>query len=279
MAQPPQQMQRLSSSDGPGPAPSARLAAARAELARIEAETARAAQTISTAQTIPVAEAEGGGPERSEVPADEAAPSTSTAAEALPEALEESGGDRPAGSRGGRRGGRSGKAGVPREDDPARAYDACLRLLGDRARSRGELAERLARREFSQTTIDAVLARLDREGLTDDADFADQWVHFRHRDGGKAKRALAQELRQKGVADEVAATALEQISGEDEAERAAELVRRKLARKVVDPEMDRTQREKEIRRLVGMLARKGYSPGLAYSVVKAEWDTAVGRDD
>ena len=174
--------------------------------------------------------------------------------------------------------GRVGEPGGAREDDPARAYDSCLRLLGARARSRAELAGRLTRREFSEATIAAVLARLEREQLIDDADFADQWVHFRHRDGGKAKRALAQELRHKGVADDVAAAALEQISGADEAARAAELVRRKLSRKAVDPNIDAAQRDKEMRRLVGMLARKGYSEGLAYRVVKEAWADAAAQE-
>lgn len=242
-------MQRLSSSDGPAAAQSARLAAAREQLARIEADLAQRSD----------------GPEQQ--------PGDSHPQPGNPRPQPENPAE-PHVSRGARKARAQGRGGVPPEDDPARAYDACLRLLGERARSRGELAERLARREYSPPTIETVLARLDREGLIDDADFADQWVHFRHRDGGKAKRALAMELRQKGVADEVAATALEQISGDDEAQRAAELVRRKLARKTVDPGMDRAQRDKEIRRLVGMLARKGYAPGLAFSVVKAEWAKA-----
>ena len=123
-----------------------------------------------------------------------------------------------------------------------------------------------------------MLARLERAKLIDDADFAEQWVHFRHRDAGKARRALAQELRHKGVAEEVAAAALEQVSVEDEAERAAELVRRKLSRKTVDPNMDQARRDREMRRLVGMLARKGYSPGMAYSVVKEAWAAAAGGE-
>ncbi|WP_024796786.1 regulatory protein RecX [Tomitella biformata] len=166
---------------------------------------------------------------------------------------------------------RAGREAPTGEDDPAKAYDSCLRLLGARARSRGELVDRLTQRGFSEDVVAEVTGRLEREQLIDDADFADQWVHFRHRDGGKAKRALAQELRHKGVADDVAAIALEQISAGDEAERAAELVRRKLSRKAVDPNLETAQREKEMRRLVGMLARKGYSAGLAYRVVKEAW--------
>ncbi len=174
-----------------------------------------------------------------------------------------------------RRNRRAGVSAGVVEDDPARAYDSCLRLLADRARSRAELMDRLVRRGYSEGTANSVLARLERENLIDDADFAEQWVHFRHRDGGKAKRALAQELRHKGVADEVAAAALEQISGEDEAERAAELVRRKLSRKTIDPAIDPALREREMRRLIGMLARKGYSPGLAYRTVKDAWAEAA----
>ncbi|MBS2988110.1 recombination regulator RecX [Rhodococcus erythropolis] len=146
----------------------------------------------------------------------------------------------------------------------AQAKDACLRLLTDRARSRSELETKLSGRGFEPEIITNVLDRLQEIGLIDDADFANQWVHSRHTYSGKGKRALAVELRLKGIDQDVASEALSQIDPEDERERAAELVRRKLKNKPVD------DRDKVTRRLVLMLARKGYSAGMSYEVVKAE---------
>ncbi len=146
----------------------------------------------------------------------------------------------------------------------AQAKDACLRLLTDRARSRSELETKLSGRGFEPEIITKVLDRLQEIGLIDDADFANQWVHSRHTYSGKGKRALAVELRLKGIDQDVASEALSQIDPEDERERAAELVRRKLKNKSVD------DRDKVTRRLVSMLARKGYSAGMSYEVVKAE---------
>ncbi|RQO41940.1 recombination regulator RecX [Rhodococcus sp. KBW08] len=150
----------------------------------------------------------------------------------------------------------------------AQAKDACLRLLTDRARSRSELETKLSGRGFEPEIITKVLDRLQEIGLIDDADFANQWVHSRHTYSGKGKRALAVELRLKGIDQDVASEALSQIDPEDERERAADLVRRKLKNKPID------DRDKVTRRLVSMLARKGYSAGMSYEVVKAEMAAA-----
>ncbi|MCP2316740.1 regulatory protein [Nocardia amikacinitolerans] len=145
------------------------------------------------------------------------------------------------------------------------AKEACLRLLAVRARSRAELAQRLAAKGYTAEVAERALDRLAEVGLIDDAAFAEQWVHSRHTFSGKGKQALAQELRRKGVAPADAAPALEAISSDDEQARAIELVRRKL--RTLPRDLDR---DKAIRRLVGMLARRGYSQSTAFTVVKAE---------
>ena len=81
---------------------------------------------------------------------------------------------------------------------------------------------------------------------------------------GLARRALAQELRRKGIEDEVAQEVLDEITDDSEVEAARMLVRAKL-RSVRGLDQD-----KAVRRLVGMLARKGHSSGVAYRVVKEE---------
>lgn len=79
----------------------------------------------------------------------------------------------------------------------------CLRLLTARARTRAELAGQLAKKGYPDEVSHRVLDRLAAVGLVDDADFAEQWVRSRRANAGKSKRALAAELRTKGVDNEV----------------------------------------------------------------------------
>ncbi|MDN5748437.1 MAG: recombination regulator RecX [Pseudonocardia sp.] len=145
------------------------------------------------------------------------------------------------------------------------AREICLRLLSDRSRTRQELAHALRRRGVPDEAAASVLERFDEVGLIDDAAFAGQWVRSRHNHRGLARRAIAMELRRKGVDDEVASEALAEVDPDSETRRARELVDRKLRSLTVDtPE----KRVVATRRLVGMLARKGYGGGTAYGVVR-----------
>ncbi|MET9397189.1 regulatory protein RecX [Kitasatospora sp. NPDC002965] len=151
--------------------------------------------------------------------------------------------------------------------DPAtRARDICLRLLTGAAKSRKQLADALRKREIPDEVTEEVLTRLEEVGLIDDAAFARAWVESRHAVRGLSRRALAQELRTRGVTGEQAEQALAQLDHDDETEAARALVDRRL----------RTtrglERQARTRRLVGMLARRGYSEGLAFRVVRAALD-------
>ncbi|BAW08400.1 recombinase RecX [Nocardia seriolae] len=168
----------------------------------------------------------------------------------------------------------AGAEGMPGGGTEAQAKDVCLRLLTDRARSRVELADRLAEKGFSAAVAGRVLDRLTEVGLIDDAAFAQQWVRSRHTYAGKGKKVLAEELRRKGIAPEHAEPALESVTAEDETARAADLVRRKLPSLPSD-----LDRDKATRRLVAMLARRGYNPATAYGVVKAELADRFAPDD
>lgn len=118
------------------------------------------------------------------------------------------------------------------------------------------------------------LNRLAAVGLIDDADFAEQWVRSRRaRAGKKGKRALAAELRTKGVDDDVIASALDGIDAGAERQRAEELVEQKLRREKLDGDDD----AKVMRRLVGMLARRGYNQSMAVAVV-SEGGLAAERE-
>jgi regulatory protein len=107
-----------------------------------------------------------------------------------------------------------------------------------------------------------VLDRLAAVGLVDDRAFADDYVLSRHRDRGLAVREISRQLRDKGVDEAVITTAVAGVDVAAEAEAARQLVLRKLR------SMARLTPEVKTRRLVGMLARKGYSPSMAFQVVR-----------
>jgi regulatory protein len=147
-----------------------------------------------------------------------------------------------------------------------RARALCLRLLTARARTRAELEGQLAKRGYPDDVTARVLDRLAQVGLVDDVDFAQQWVRSRRVNAGKSKRALVAELRTKGVDDDVISAALAGIDAGAERERGEQLVRDKLRREKLGDDDD----AKVARRLVGMLARRGYNQTMAFDVVKTE---------
>jgi regulatory protein len=153
------------------------------------------------------------------------------------------------------------------------ARGICLRALTGASKTRQQLADLLAKREIPPEAAEAVLDRFTEVGLIDDAAFAAAWVSSRQSGRGLARRALAQELRAKGVDGEVAAAAVAEIDPQDEWDTARRLVERKgrgMAR------LDRVTAE---RRLVGMLARKGYGGGLAAIVAREAMDAVYADAD
>jgi regulatory protein len=154
------------------------------------------------------------------------------------------------------------------ESDPAaRARAICLRLLTGSAKTRGQLADALRKRDIPDEVAEEVLSRYQEVGLIDDAAFAETWVESRHRGRGLARRALATELRSRGVDSEVVAEAVARLDPEQEAATARALVERKLRSTAG---LDRQVR---LRRLAGMLARRGYPEGLAMRVVRDALDS------
>jgi len=141
-----------------------------------------------------------------------------------------------------------------------------LRQLALGPRSRHQLSIKLAQRDIPPGIATALLDRFEEVQLIDDAEFARMWVRTRTAAKSLSRFSLRRELADKGIAPELAEDALLQTSDEEEDDRAREVVRRKIRDST--NLSDRAAREKEVRRLVGVLARKGYSPGLAFGIVK-----------
>lgn len=139
-----------------------------------------------------------------------------------------------------------------------------LDQLTGRARSRHELAGKLRGRGVPEELAERLLDRFTEVGLVDDAAFARQWVETRQAGRGLARRALAEELRRKGLDPDVTREALDAIDPAEEEAAARTLVRKRL------PSLARADQATATRRLVAMLARKGYSADLALTVVRDE---------
>jgi regulatory protein len=158
----------------------------------------------------------------------------------------------------------------PSREEQARAL--CLRLLTARARTRAELSAQLVKRGYPDDVRAVVLDRLASVGLIDDAEFAEQWVESRRSSAGKGKRALAAELHTKGVDNDVITTVLAGIDAGAERDRAEQLVQAKLRRENLDGDQARVAR-----RLVAMLARRGYDQTMAYNVVSVQLNLELDR--
>ena len=118
----------------------------------------------------------------------------------------------------------------------------------------------LTKRGITADVIAEVLDRYDEVGIIDDASFAHAWVESRHHGKGwpaaRSVRSCAARAWSGVIKD-----ALQQLEPETEEVTARELVERKLR-------TTHGSSDAVFRKLVGMLARKGYPPGIAFRAVK-----------
>lgn len=156
------------------------------------------------------------------------------------------------------------------KDQQARAYDAALHFLGSRPRSEREIRDRLARHDFDVQVVDRVIERLRRIQLVDDAAFAAYWVEQRATHRPRGARLLKQELRQKGVSQDVVAEALPADDDDEGAYRAAQ--RKASSLRALD---ERPFKQ----RLGAFLQRRGYNYEMIRGVVARLWLETSGSAD
>lgn len=154
------------------------------------------------------------------------------------------------------------RSGDPDADPESVARSIALRRLSAAAQTRSQLDDAMRRRGVPEDVRHRVLDRFDDVGLIDDATFAKMWVESRHAGRGLAKKALAHELRQRGIESTLVDDAVAELPVEQEEATARALVARRL------PSMRGLEPAVRTRRLASMLARKGYSAGLAFRVVR-----------
>lgn len=163
------------------------------------------------------------------------------------------------------------------ETDPyTRAKTIVYNQLAYSAKTRGQLRKKLQSEGFETELIEPLLDKFEAAKLIDDAEYAQTFVAQKSRTKKLSRAALRRELAERGVRGEEAENALAQRTDEQEREDAAELVRKKLR-----PGMDlsdRAEKDKVTRRLLGMLARRGYSSSVSMSVIREEL-AAYGAED
>lgn len=152
-------------------------------------------------------------------------------------------------------------------DHESVARSVLERRIAMREHSRAELAQALEAKEVPRTVAEALLDRFTEVGLIDDERFARAWVESRQRSKGAARAVLAIELRRKGIEEELITEVLADLDPEDERAAAHRLVQRKLR------SVQGLDQSAQIRRLAGMLARKGYPAQVAFDVVRAELES------
>ncbi|MBA3742424.1 regulatory protein RecX [Sporichthya sp.] len=154
----------------------------------------------------------------------------------------------------------------------ALAREICLRQLSHGPRTAAQLGAAMARKGIEEDVAAEVLERFTDVGLIDDAAFAEAWVESRHSGRGLARRALAHELRTRGVDTAVIAVAVAELDPERELETARALAVRRLA------STRGLETSARFRRVASLLARKGYSEAVAYRVFREALE-AEGASD
>jgi regulatory protein len=148
------------------------------------------------------------------------------------------------------------------EDGYEEAYQHALRSLTYRQRSQAEIRQNLKERETPEEVVDAVLERLVQLGLVDDTRFAQDWIENRGEFHPRSRRALAFELKQRGVDMQTIENSLETLDEERLALQAA----RKHARK-----LDGLDWQSFRQKMYSFLARRGFNYEISAPAVAQVW--------
>ncbi len=149
------------------------------------------------------------------------------------------------------------------EDSRERAYQQAMLFLGYRARSEKEIRQNLKKHEYAEGVIEYTLERLRKAGLANDNEFARAWVENRNTFHPRSKKALAIEMRQKGLDDEAIQVSLSNV---DEEALAYETGLKRAAR------FKGLERNEFRKKLSEFLARRGFSYSIVASTVSRIWN-------
>ncbi|MBN2238524.1 MAG: RecX family transcriptional regulator [Dehalococcoidales bacterium] len=159
---------------------------------------------------------------------------------------------------------------IASESNYHRCYDAAALFLTYRPRSEPELRERLQKKGYPQGSIDRVVSRLKQQGLVNDNAFAEYWKENRDSFSPRSQWLTGQELRRKGVSEEIINKVVGELDDEDSAYRAALKKARNLPRR---------DYQSFLRRLGEHLQRRGFGYGVIKTTVQRLWDELETEED
>lgn len=149
------------------------------------------------------------------------------------------------------------------EDARERAIQQALLFLSYRPRSESEIRKNLRKHEIPEEVIEETIARLRQDGLANDDQFARAWVENRATFRPRSRRMMAMELRQKGLDEETASAALQEVDDEALAYEAAQ---KKAARFAT------LEWQEYRKKLSDFLARRGFPYAVIAPVVTKIWN-------
>ena len=156
-----------------------------------------------------------------------------------------------------------------------RAFNYCIWHLGESNKTRKQLHDKMRDRNCPDDIIESTLDKLEEMKYLSDAQYAKNFVESKQTYKNVGQRKIAQDLRQKGIPQDIIENAFEENTEDDERERAKELLSKRMR------STRNVERQKRINRLVGYLSRNGYNGSMAFSVVKeaidAESDEEMGE--
>ena len=155
------------------------------------------------------------------------------------------------------------------EDAREWAYQQALLFLSYRARSEKEIRQNLRKHEMPEEVIEETIERLRKAGLANDNEFAQAWVENRSTFRPRSRRALAMELRQKGLDDETVHSA---VSGVDEEALAYEAAQKRLGR------LTGLVWNEFRKKLSEFLARRGFPYSVIAPIVTRLWSETHADD-
>ncbi|GAA0036858.1 regulatory protein RecX [Brevibacterium metallidurans] len=145
-------------------------------------------------------------------------------------------------------------------DAYAKAKKTALNMLAMRDHSSTELREKLLRRDFEPAAVDRLIAKLQRSNLLDDGQFAQRFAKAQRESRKLSRSALRRQLVKKGIDEETIAGVVAEVDGEED-----------LAREVAEKKARSTRgldHEVRERRILGMLARRGFSSTICLKVTR-----------
>lgn len=155
------------------------------------------------------------------------------------------------------------------EDAVEKAKQSAYGYLTYRPRSTAEVRQNLLKKEYDETVVEQVLTRLTELNLLNDRDFARFWIEQRETFKPRSRRALRQELYQKGISQDIID---EVISGVDETAAA-----RKAAQKKAQ-NWRQLPRETFFSKMGGYLQRRGFNFAITKTVSEELWQSIQRKD-